>query len=112
MDIGIKVDKDFSLEKTLGDPVKIRQWNSYGLPSDPLSIQNGLFVEWGRRWPLMIDPQSQGLAWIRSRESKNSIRTTQLTDKRFRNYIKYNTVLRGLHDRNRVGKSGRMARQV
>jgi len=28
-----------------------------GLPSDGVSVDNGILVTRGRRWPLMIDPQ-------------------------------------------------------
>ncbi|KAK5619233.1 hypothetical protein CRENBAI_020307 [Crenichthys baileyi] len=35
---------DFSLCKTLGDPIKIRAWNIAGLPSDSFSIDNGVIV--------------------------------------------------------------------
>jgi len=76
---GIKVDAEFSLKKCLGDPVKIRQWNTFGLPTDELSIQNGLFVEWGRRWPLMIDPQSQANRWIKAMEKSRKLRVVKLT---------------------------------
>ena len=40
------------------------------------------------RWPLLIDPQGQGLSWIRTREELNQLRTTQLGDKRFRNQVR------------------------
>merc|ERR1712166_1170489 len=69
----------FSLKKCLGDPVKIRQWNTFGLPTDELSIQNGLFVEWGRRWPLMIDPQSQANRWIKAMGKSRKLRVVKLT---------------------------------
>ena len=42
---------------TLGDPVKIRQWQIAGLPKDQFSVDNGIIVTNARRWPLMIDPQ-------------------------------------------------------
>lgn len=41
---------DFSLSKTLGDPIKIRAWNIAGLPSDSFSIDNGVIVSNSRRW--------------------------------------------------------------
>ena len=36
---------------------QIRQWQIAGLPKDPFSVDNGVIVVNGRRWPLMIDPQ-------------------------------------------------------
>lgn len=41
---------DFSLSKTLGDPIRIRAWNIAGLPSDSFSIDNGVIVSNSRRW--------------------------------------------------------------
>ena len=42
---------------TLGEPVRIRQWQIAGLPKDQFSVDNGIIVTNARRWPLMIDPQ-------------------------------------------------------
>lgn len=36
--------KDFQLRDVLGDPVLIRDWNIFGLPSDLFSIDNGIIV--------------------------------------------------------------------
>jgi dynein heavy chain len=59
-----------TLNNTLGDPVRIRQWNIDGLPTDGFSIDNGIVVFNARRWPLMIDPQGQANRWIRNMEGK------------------------------------------
>lgn len=43
---------DFRLEKLLTDDVEISKWASEGLPSDELSIQNGILVTSMSRSPL------------------------------------------------------------
>lgn len=35
---------DFSLIGTLGDPVRIRSWKIYGLPTDNFSVDNGIII--------------------------------------------------------------------
>ncbi|KAM4697873.1 dynein axonemal heavy chain 11-like [Rhinophrynus dorsalis] len=51
----------------LTDDATIAEWNNEGLPSDTMSIQNGTILANCERWPLMIDPQLQGIKWIKSR---------------------------------------------
>jgi dynein heavy chain len=68
----------FSLTATLGDPVKIREWQIQGLPSDDFSTENGIICEIGRRWPLMIDPQAQGNKWVRSMEQEAGLKRVKL----------------------------------
>lgn len=48
-------------------------WVRQGLPSDPTSMQNGMILTNTERWPLMMDPQLQGVVWIKERESKNNL---------------------------------------
>ena len=55
-ELGIKVTENCSMRDVLGNDVKIRQWAVAGLPSDNLSIENGIIMFGSRRWPLMIDP--------------------------------------------------------
>ena len=62
-----------TLVGTLGDPVKIRNWQIAGLPRDTLSVDNGIIVQFSKRWPLFIDPQGQANKWIRSQVSLNVI---------------------------------------
>ena len=42
--------EDFTLSRTLGEPIKIRAWNIAGLPTDAFSIDNGVIVANARRW--------------------------------------------------------------
>ena len=69
----------FSLMSTLGDPILIRDWTIQGLPADDFSVENGIIVDIGKRWPLMIDPQEQGNKWIRKMEEPNQLKRVKLT---------------------------------
>jgi len=42
-----------------------------GLPTDPISTQNGILVTKSTWFPLLIDPQGRALSWIRSKEADN-----------------------------------------
>jgi dynein heavy chain len=70
----------FSLEKVLGNQVKIREWIIAGLPADSFSVDNGIVVSNARRWPLCIDPQGQANKFFRNMEKKNKMKVIKLTD--------------------------------
>jgi dynein heavy chain len=53
--------------KMLVDDAGIAQWANEGLPSDSMSIQNGAIVCNCKRWPILIDPQLQGIKWIKKK---------------------------------------------
>lgn len=70
--------KDFQLTNVLGEPVLIRQWNIFGLPTDSYSIDNGIIIKNARRWALMIDPQGQANKWIKNMEKHNNLAIIRL----------------------------------
>nr|WAW84833.1 axonemal dynein heavy chain reconstructed 1 [Halisarca dujardinii] len=72
--------ESFSLSSTLGEPVKVRQWQIFGLPVDSFSVDNGIAVTNSRRWPLMIDPQGQANKWVKNMEKSNKLSIIKLTD--------------------------------
>jgi dynein heavy chain len=66
----IPCDAKFNLSDVMGNPVETRDWNLQGLPSDSVSLNNGVMTVRGKRWPLMIDPQAQGNKWIKAKEQQ------------------------------------------
>ena len=56
---------------------EVMQWSSDNLPTDRASVENGAIVVNSARWPLMIDPQLQGITWIKRREEKNGVTTVR-----------------------------------
>jgi dynein heavy chain, axonemal len=73
----------FSLNATLGNPVKIRAWQIAGLPVDSFSVDNGIIATNARRWPLCIDPQSQANKWIKNMERDNRLAVVKLQDSNY-----------------------------
>jgi len=82
--VGIKINKDFSLEKSLGDPVLVNEWVLNGLPAGSFSRENGIIATKSCRWPLMIDPEGQANRWVKNQYQRMKLNIVKGTD----NYIK------------------------
>eukprot|EP00929_Paragymnodinium_shiwhaense_P038463 TRINITY_DN20312_c0_g2_i5.p1 TRINITY_DN20312_c0_g2~~TRINITY_DN20312_c0_g2_i5.p1 ORF type:complete len:4212 (-),score=1387.32 TRINITY_DN20312_c0_g2_i5:193-12828(-) len=76
----LAVDPSWDIASVLVDPAEVREWNICSLPSDELSVENGIMVTRGRRWPLMIDPQGQANRWVRQMGKSKGIVVTKLSD--------------------------------
>ena len=55
----------------LTDDALIAQWNNEGLPADQMSTENGTILTNSVKWPLIIDPQLQGIKWIKNKYAEN-----------------------------------------
>merc|ERR1719320_979221 len=55
----------------LTDDAIIAGWNNEGLPSDSMSTENATILTNSIKWPLMIDPQLQGIKWIKNKYGKD-----------------------------------------
>ncbi|KAM6127972.1 dynein axonemal heavy chain 8 [Pterocles gutturalis] len=83
----IPFSENLNLISMLVDPPTISEWNLQGLPGDDLSIQNGIIVTKAARYPLLVDPQTQGKSWIKKKEQENELKVTTLNDKYFRTHL-------------------------
>jgi len=70
----------------LTDQGKTAKMIAEGLPSDRISIENGSIVTNCKRWPLIIDPQGQGIKWLKQKEEGN-VDIVQLTQKNWMKVI-------------------------
>jgi dynein heavy chain len=56
------------------------KWQTQSLPADRVSLENAAIVVSCSRYPLLIDPQLQGIKWIKGREGGEMV-TIQLSAK-------------------------------
>eukprot|EP00743_Colponemidia_sp_Colp-15_P007299 GILK01007882.1.p1 GENE.GILK01007882.1~~GILK01007882.1.p1 ORF type:complete len:1232 (+),score=259.13 GILK01007882.1:87-3698(+) len=74
------------LKSTLADPVQVRAWHLAGLPTDAVSVENGIVMSKAKRWPLMIDPQGQANRFIKNlakNQQSDAFDVIKLSDKNF-----------------------------
>ena len=72
--------------KILTSEAEIASWQNEELKSDRLSTENGALVCNATRWPLLIDPQLQGIKWIKTRE-KAKLQVCQTTQRGYLNVV-------------------------
>ncbi|KAM3182629.1 hypothetical protein ACTXT7_011934, partial [Hymenolepis weldensis] len=78
---------NLDLINMLTDDNTIAEWNLEGLPNDDLSTQNAIIVTQASRYPLLIDPQSQGKNWITKHEAENRMMVTSFEHRYFRTHL-------------------------
>ncbi|XP_014887254.1 dynein axonemal heavy chain 9 isoform X4 [Poecilia latipinna] len=65
--VPIPVTADLVPLTMLTDDADIAAWQNEGLPADGMSTENATILTSCQRWPLMVDPQLQGIKWIKNR---------------------------------------------
>ncbi|XP_031213696.1 dynein heavy chain 11, axonemal isoform X3 [Mastomys coucha] len=84
--VSIPIAEGLDLIAMLTDDATIATWNNEGLPSDRMSTENATILTHCERWPLMIDPQQQGIKWIKNKYGPD-LKVTHLGQKGFLNTI-------------------------
>ncbi|KAM9310019.1 dynein axonemal heavy chain 11 [Pholidichthys leucotaenia] len=64
----------------LTDDATVAAWHNQSLPNDRMSIENAAILTTSERWPLIIDPQQQGIKWIK-KQLGSELRVVQLGQK-------------------------------
>lgn len=67
--------------KVLTTEAEVAQWNQNKLPSDQVSTENGAILTNSERFSLIIDPQLQGITWLRKTWDPKGLKVTRLTTK-------------------------------
>ncbi|XP_058534261.1 dynein axonemal heavy chain 11 [Ochotona princeps] len=80
--VSIPITKGLDVISMLTDDATVATWNNEGLPSDRMSTENAAILMHCERWPLMIDPQQQGVKWIK-RKYGSDLKVTHLGQKGF-----------------------------
>jgi dynein heavy chain len=62
----------------LATEAEMAGWAGQGLPADRVSMENGAIMTNSQRWPLIIDPQLQGIVWIKNKEADNQLQVTRM----------------------------------
>ncbi|KAK7827468.1 hypothetical protein U0070_026674, partial [Myodes glareolus] len=66
--------------RMLTDDADVAAWQNEGLPADRMSMENATVLINCERWPLMVDPQLQGIKWIKNKYGEE-LRVTQIGQK-------------------------------
>ncbi|XP_032287636.1 dynein heavy chain 9, axonemal [Phoca vitulina] len=80
LEVPIPVTPALDPLRMLTDDADVAAWQNQGLPADRMSTENATILLSCERWPLMVDPQLQGIKWIKNKYGEN-LRVTQIGQK-------------------------------
>ena len=83
----IPMTADLNPVNMLVDEATKAEWNNEGLPTDIVSIENGTILVNSARYPLMIDPQLQGIFWIKEKLKAAGLISMRIGSKNYVNKI-------------------------
>jgi len=81
--IGIDYRTELGTVEALSKASDRLQWQAFGLPSDSLSLENGVILDHCVRFPLIIDPSGQAIDFIVNKSKERKIQKTSFLDKAF-----------------------------
>ena len=73
----------------LTDEATVAGWNNYGLPPDRVSTENGSILTNSERYSLIIDPQLQGILWLRKTYEQHGLKVTRLSNNKMVKIIEF-----------------------
>ena len=82
-DLGIEFREDLSMIESLSKASDRLDWQSQGLPSDSLSLENGVIISRCARFPLIIDPSGHAIDFMMKKYKDQKIQKTSFLDKSF-----------------------------
>jgi len=81
--LGIPFRKHLNMVEVLSKASDRLHWQSMGLPSDSLSIENAVILDHSVRFPLIIDPSGQAINFIMNKYRNQKIQRTSFVDNSF-----------------------------
>jgi dynein heavy chain len=73
----------------LSDEATVAGWNNYGLPPDRVSTENGSILTNSARYSLIIDPQLQGINWLKKTWEAHGLQVTRLSNPKMPKTIEF-----------------------
>ncbi|XP_016077900.1 PREDICTED: dynein heavy chain 9, axonemal [Miniopterus natalensis] len=80
LEVPIPVTPGLDPLRMLTDDADVAAWQNEGLPADRMSVENATILLSCERWPLMVDPQLQGIKWVKNKYGED-LRVTQMGQK-------------------------------
>ena len=81
--LGLEYRENLGMVEVLSKASDRLQWQSDGLPSDSLSIENSVILDKCIRFPLIIDPSGQAIDFVMNKYKSAKIQKTSFLDKAF-----------------------------